>query len=167
MSLHPSHFIEFHGKPNRLRESSIEITNTKSSDAFVKVRTTAPKVYLVKPNGITLAPGATCKFYITLLPGTYHMDGHKFSAQLTWEDANSEPSETNLKFSTRIYDPIPNLNESDQPLPIPSAHGNRSEQQLSLPTWVFHAILTVFIALIFSYCFTMNVKDAPAKATVP
>lgn len=46
MSLHPSHFIEFHGKPNRLRESSIEITNTKSSDAFVKVRTTAPKVYL-------------------------------------------------------------------------------------------------------------------------
>ncbi|CAG5105327.1 Oidioi.mRNA.OKI2018_I69.chr1.g2030.t2.cds [Oikopleura dioica] len=152
---------KFHGKPSTPRESSILITNTKESDAFVKIRTTAPKSYLVKPNGITLMPGASCKFYITLLPGTYHMDGHKFSAQLTWEDANSEPTETTLKFSTRIYDPIQALSHSDQPLPIPSAHVDRPEA-FGQPAWLYQALITVMIAIFFAYCFTMNKDRTPA-----
>ena len=47
-----------------------------------------------------------------------------------------------------------------------SAHGNRAEQKFSIPIWVFHAIFTILIALIFSYCFTMN-SEVPAKTTVP
>ena len=55
------------------------MTNTEEKPLTFKIRTTGPKFYTIKPNGIRIDPGETNKFTISLYPGKYHLTGHKFS----------------------------------------------------------------------------------------
>ena len=75
--------FEFHAStPN---ERKLTITNTHDSEIAFKVKTTAPKAYLVKPSNDLLAKGASVDIQILLQPGLAPGQGdntpHRFLVQ--------------------------------------------------------------------------------------
>ena len=79
MIITPAELIEFRGDSDEIRDAFLDITSTEKTDVNVKIRTTGPKFYSVKPNGVTLAPGESETFTISLHPGQYKLKEHKFS----------------------------------------------------------------------------------------
>lgn len=79
MIIDPSEVIEFSGRSDEIRNTVLRVTNTEEEKLSVKIRTTGPKFYSIKPNGIEINPGQTTVFTISLHPGLYKLDGHKFN----------------------------------------------------------------------------------------
>ena len=79
MKIQPQEVIEFSGKPDQIRSATLQVTNTENEILLAKIRTTGPKFYSIRPNGIQINPGETTVFKISLHPGLYKLKGHKFN----------------------------------------------------------------------------------------
>jgi len=96
MKIQPSEIIEFSGQPDQIRSATLKVTNTEAEILLAKIRTTGPKFYSIRPNGIQINPGETTVFKISLYPGLYKLRGHKFSLKVISE--NLDKSEIFLSF---------------------------------------------------------------------
>jgi len=82
MEIEPRSDLEFRGNREVSLQNQIQIKNVTKSELFVKIRTTGPSFYIVKPNGIKLKPGELSTFEITLRPNVCNkLSGHKFKIE--------------------------------------------------------------------------------------
>jgi DNA-directed RNA polymerase I, II, and III subunit RPABC2 len=85
------HFCKTPSTPSPSR--TLKLTNTHSGHVAFKVKTTAPKAYLVRPSSGTLRPRASQEVQIILQPAGItdgHVNNHRFLVQAV-EVATSEP----------------------------------------------------------------------------
>merc|ERR1711970_654349 len=82
MEIVPRTDLEFRGDRELSNQNQIQIKNVTKSDLFIKIRTTGPSFYIVKPNGIKVKSGEVLKFNITLRPNVCNkLSGHKFKVE--------------------------------------------------------------------------------------
>merc|ERR1712110_614686 len=106
MRIVPSEIIEFLGDPDEIRSATLKVTNTEDESFHAKIRTTGPKFYSIRPNGIRIDPGETTVFKISLHPGLYKLNGHKFNLTVSSSDENKNELSKVFKFQSIIHDPI-------------------------------------------------------------
>merc|ERR1712235_86055 len=89
MEIEPRSDLEFRGNREVSVQNQIQIKNVSKSELFVKIRTTGPSFYIVKPNGIKMKPGELSIFEITLRPNVCNkLSGHKFKIEAIPTESN-------------------------------------------------------------------------------
>jgi hypothetical protein len=78
MIIDPTEVIKFNGPSDHIRTAILKLTNDEKQDITAKIKTTGPNFYAIKPNGIKVKTGETRVFSISLYPGKYKLNGHKF-----------------------------------------------------------------------------------------
>merc|ERR1712233_5848 len=154
MIITPAELIEFGGDSDEIRDAFLDIRSTEKTDVNVKIRTTGPKFYSVKPNGVTLAPGESETFTISLHPGRYKLNGHKFSVTASSNDENGNEVSQIFKFKSRIHDVLPVLNSGDYTL---HTKMEKSPQVARINIW--YSIVICTLCIIIGVFIGPTVKD--------
>ena len=81
VALEPAKDLEFDLKSKEPVEQKLVITNISGGPIAFKVKTTAPKAYLVRPSNDMLAAGRSVDVKILLQPGVERDTPHRFLVQ--------------------------------------------------------------------------------------
>lgn len=104
LSLEPAENLSFKKNPQTTPSNRpLKLTNTSSGNVAFKVKTTAPKAYLVRPSSGTLRPKETCDVQIILQPqgSDGQTSNHRFLVQaVTVQSSDAVTREMWAEFSS-------------------------------------------------------------------